>query len=454
MSQSNQMKRGSSNRSIRESLPARRGADNGALHHLVARTEYLLAGRVAYAVGLACVLAASIARGQPGPAIGQGEVTANAVYVRSGPSTNHYTICKLNAGDRVTLLSRRGEWYEILPPPGSFSLISGEYVDEGGGKDGVVNGNNVRVRAGSSLNKNKYTVQTMLSKGAQVEILGAEPDGFLRITPPPGATLWISAQFVEPVPDELLQLQSQTDSAVPIAASSEADVAPSTGALEAGDKPVETTDAPADETARSPFAALPVSEQRRQLEQLDEDTRQELAKPVTQRRFTQLLERYQAIAEQKEDRIAARYAQLRCKEINRMMGLADSVKRLRELDAQTEAKRRDFLSMRMRLPRLTLPLPDGLDVQGELRESVLYPPERDPQRYRLIDPDDPSGRTLGYVEIPSDSTIDVKAYLGRYVGVRALGTRLQTGGVDPIPIYVASELVLVAPERSVTADSP
>ena len=68
--------------------------------------------------------------GLPGrPVIGQGEVTTNDLYVRSGPSLNHYTIAKLNAGDRVNIVGESGDWVEILPPPGTFSLISADYVD-------------------------------------------------------------------------------------------------------------------------------------------------------------------------------------------------------------------------------------------------------------------------------------------------------------------------------------
>jgi hypothetical protein len=124
---------------------------------------------------------------------------------------------------------------------------------------------------------------------------------------------------------------------------------------------------------------------------------------------------------------------------------------MRQLGERTETKRREFLGKRMRLPKMSPPVPDGLDAQGELRESALYPPERNPRRYRLIDPREPTGRTIGYVEIPADSTIDAGKYLGRYVGVRASTARLQAGGVDPIPIYVASELVLVAPTTDAAA---
>ena len=36
-------------------------------------------------------------------------------------------------------------------------------------------------------------------------------------------------------------------------------------------------------------------------------------------------------------------------------------------------------------------------------------------------------------------------YLGRYVCVRAAEKRLLAGGVNPVPIYVVSELVILEP---------
>jgi len=123
----------------------------------------------------------------PRPVIATGEVVGDDVYVRSGPSMNHYTVCKLDAGQRVAILGERGAWYEIIPPEGVSSLISGEYVDSPDGKTGVVNGNNVRVRAGSLLNGSKYTVQTMLSRGADVTIVGKDPRRVLADHPPFGS---------------------------------------------------------------------------------------------------------------------------------------------------------------------------------------------------------------------------------------------------------------------------
>ena len=73
----------------------------------------------------------------------------------------------------------------------------------------------------------------------------------------------------------------------------------------------------------------------------------------------------------------------------------------------------------------------------------MYPGGGLPRGYRLVDTAAPTERTIGYVDIPADAEMDVSALLGRYVGVRASQKRLLAGGVNPIPIFLAKELVLL-----------
>ncbi|MFQ5495759.1 MAG: SH3 domain-containing protein, partial [Phycisphaerae bacterium] len=56
--------------------------------------------------------------------IGRAEVTAADVYVRSGPSANHYPVDKVKAGARVTVVGQMGDWLEILPIDTAYSFIS------------------------------------------------------------------------------------------------------------------------------------------------------------------------------------------------------------------------------------------------------------------------------------------------------------------------------------------
>ena len=369
--------------------------------------------------------------------MGLGEVTANDVYVRSGDSLNHYTICKLKAGDHVTVLGERGEWYEILPPEGTFSLISGDFVDTTDNQTGTVNGDNVRVRAGSLLNENKYTVQTLLTKGTSLTIMGRNPDGFVRIKPPSGATLWVNRGFVQLRTDGAASKPSdETGGASPSQSDAGSTVAPA----------VASSAAESAKKLAAPMTNPASTTWRRQLEEIDVAARAELAKPVSERRFDPFVARYQPIAEQTEDDFARQYAMARIEQVQSMAALTDAVERVRKLDDKADTKRRESLAARATIPEFVPALrPTGIEVQGELRVSALYPPGSPVLRYRLIDPTGQSDRTIGYVEIPPDSELKADEYLGRFVGVRASAQRVQTGGVNPIPIYIARELVLLEP---------
>ncbi len=409
------------------------------------RATILRRNSLMYAAGLTAIIVASPTRAQePGnrPVLRQAEVNANDVYVRSGDSTNHYTVCKLAAGAKVAVLSQRGDWVEILPPDGTFSLISGDYVDTSDDKTGVVSGSNVRVRAGSSLNESKYTVQTMLSRGAPVTILGRNPDGFLRIRPPVGATLWVHADFLAEAPGSMIP--GQPPASAPASSAT-------TKGIEGDEDPAKINRRPL--PLASPVGTIPgtdtaaldlaVSTWRQELEELDAAGNAEMEKIPGDRDFAPLLSRYKTVMDQDDDDYAKRYAEIRHAQIENIHSLATAVATVRAMGAKADAQRREFMDKRASLPRIAPSIPSGLTAQGELRMSALYPPGSTVRRYRLIDPSASFERTIGYVEIPSGQALDVNGFIGRYVGVRASETRLQKGGVDPIPIYIAQELVLL-----------
>lgn len=414
--------------------------------------------------------------GKPSPAIG--EVTARDVYVRSGPSQNHYPVCKVQPGDRVSIVGEKSEWLEILPIPGTFSLLSGEFVDTVDHKEGVVNGDNVRVRAGSLLTDDRYQVQAQLKKGDRVRILGRNDDGFLRIEPPAGVTLWVNAAYVERVSEARLHLESAggepaSDAVESRVADRHATVpsAPDRN-LAAGPSPLVSQQpklashsasastegtgrrvarpaltAVADESSPevpSPLSTLPPTEHRRALADLDRAAESEVAKPVGARNLEPLIEQYRRVASQQDDELAQRYAEARISQLSQMAELAATVRRMTELTESTEVQRRKMMEERADVSFNVLPpVLSGYDAQGELRTSALYPPGSIPRRFRLVDSS--AARTTAYVELPADSPIQVEAYLGRFVGVKALEKRIQTGGVNPIPVYIVREITPLEP---------
>lgn len=412
------------------------------LNHLVVRVGL-------WTIAVAALVVSATANAQnheTRPVTGEGEVTANDVYVRSGDSLNHYTISKLKAGDRVSVVGERGEWYEILPPEGTFSLVSGDFIDTADQQSGVINGDNVRVRAGSLLNENKYTVQTLLAKGTSVSILGRNPDGFVRIKPPTGATLWVNRSYVQLRTGGTTPPVRENVGASPSQADAVGEVAPA----------VAVSAAESAKRLAAPMTGPASTTWRRQLEEIDVAARAELAKPVPERNFDPFLARYQPIADQAEDEFAHQYALARIEQVKNLADLTSAVVRVRKLDDVAETKQREFLAARGMIPEyVPTRSPTGIEIQGELRVSALYPAGSPVQRFRLIDPTSGWDRTIGYVEIPPDSGLNAESFLGRYVGVRASAQRVQTGGVNPVPIFIARELILLEPPQTAgKTDSP
>lgn len=131
-----------------------------------------------------------------------GTVNAVDVYVRSGPGSA-YACTKISSPTKVTVVDRDHDWLKILPPPGTFSIVSKQFltVDEAN-QIGTVNADNVFVRPAGDLKSGEkvadYTaIQGMLNKGARVKVIGQGSD-FYKIVPPAGAGFWIADRYVTP----------------------------------------------------------------------------------------------------------------------------------------------------------------------------------------------------------------------------------------------------------------
>ncbi|MGH7213278.1 MAG: hypothetical protein ACREIT_00645 [Tepidisphaeraceae bacterium] len=128
-----------------------------------------------------------------------GVVNSNAVYVRSGPGENYYPTAKLDKGAPITVVGIKFEWLKIAPPQGSFCYVAKAYVEKfGDGTQGKATKPDLNVRAGSSLNAMKTTVQAKLNQGDTVTIVG-EQDEYFKIAPPEGAYLYVNKQYIDPV---------------------------------------------------------------------------------------------------------------------------------------------------------------------------------------------------------------------------------------------------------------
>ena len=105
-------------------------------------------------------------------------VTADDVYVRSGPGENYYPTDKLKAGTEVEVYRHDpGGWFAIRPPKDSFSWVSSRHLQLDGNHLATVTDEHVAARVGSRMSDTRDVIQVRLHKGEAVEVLEPRRNG-------------------------------------------------------------------------------------------------------------------------------------------------------------------------------------------------------------------------------------------------------------------------------------
>ena len=318
-------------------------------------------------------------------------ITADDVYIRSGPGTNFYDCGKFKKGDRVKVVARQFSWSRIVPPTGSFSWIAMQYVkiDAANSSVGTVTGDNVRVYAGSDFVKPLYstTLQDKLSTGDKVKLLGEQMDGYYKIAPPPAAYLWVSTNFTKPAPA----------TAQPAAAPSAVELAP--GAKEEPNAPV----------AVAPAVVTPQSALEKYRE-LKKQAEAERAKPVDQQDYSSIKKGLTEIAKDESAGSAARYAQFVLQQVE---GYELALVVGKEIQLQSEQLQKVRAGIqKARSTRLAEVEDLGrFAITGELQTYATL----GPGNYRIVDEE---GKMVCYA-LPSGSAAqrDLSDMIGHKVGL-------------------------------------
>ena len=132
-------------------------------------------------------------------------VTAEDVYVRSGPGQSYYPTDKLKVGQEVEVYRHDpGGWCAIRPVEGSFTWVSGRHLKPAEDNLAVVTDDGVAARVGSRFSDIREVVQVRLQKGEVVEILDPPPRGagwgenaWFKIAPPSGEFRWVSSKYLD-----------------------------------------------------------------------------------------------------------------------------------------------------------------------------------------------------------------------------------------------------------------
>ncbi len=326
-------------------------------------------------------------------------ITSDNVNIRSGPGTNYYSCGKLNKDEEIKVVGSQFSWSQIVPPPGSFSWISKQYVsiDPNNPAAGTVTDDSVRVYAGSEELKPMHstTLQLKLNRGEKVALMGVEQDDYYKIAPPSGAYLWVFNEYVEPI-----------EAVGAVAAIVEPDTEPNV-------KPVGSVAATT--TAKVVLAPSSVEvEKLKEYYALKKQVDAERANPIGEQNYTDAKKALGDIAANKEAGKAGRYSEFAIKQIERYE-LAQAISKELELQ-NTQIQQIQEGIDKARQARLA----DVADLGrfaaiGQLQISNIYGSEPERKHYRIIDE---SGKTICYA-LPSGaaSGLDLSKFVGLKVGL-------------------------------------
>jgi uncharacterized protein YgiM (DUF1202 family) len=318
------------------------------------------------------------------------EVTGTDVYIRSGPGTNYYRCGKINAPDRVEVVGSEYGWSKIMPPSGSFSWISKQYValDANNPGQGLVTGDNVRVRAGSEFVEpiHSTSLQTTLNKGAKVTLLGEEKDDYYKIAPPQDAYLWVSTEYLRNV-----------------------------GSAE---KMSTGTTAAAEANSTEPnFVPQKMSVEQEKLKEYRQLTRQislERAKPVTEQDWSQIKVALAGIADNNDAGRAARYARLQLENVKGYELARQAGQELKQQQSELTQTREQIEKARAE-QMAAIPDVGKFAIIGKLRPSLLYARSSKDYRYLVVND---NNRIIAYaLPASSEANVDLSQFYGKKVGL-------------------------------------
>jgi uncharacterized protein YgiM (DUF1202 family) len=429
-------------------------------------------------VGLSVVVAPIVCFGQAAgqdevaPAVETGKqpvpcvVNADAVVVRSGPGENYYPTMKLDKGAKVTVVGHKFGWLKVIPPEGSFSYIGKAFVARNGdGTTGKLTNNDVRVRAGSSLNEMVSIVQSQLSTGTEVQIIG-EKNEFFLIKPPAGAFLYISEKYLDPIPQAAQdQVAKKTDGAggatQPPTDNTTTAQPPVENAGNTGTTPETVAGGPATQPAATgeqvAGGGAPTTQPGQltadaQFDALEAEFKAMSEKPIEEQNIAELKGSYEKlIAGAELPESMKRIADVRVKMLNIRSEAKEQYVAMQKQQAEQAQKaqaakaEREELQEQIKKTDVTVYAAVGTLQPSSLQigAGVLY---------RLTDP--ASGRTVVYVR--TDDGTKYGAFIGKFIGVKgevttesALSMKVvvptDAKEVDPNTLYRTAAAQIVPP---------
>ncbi len=337
-------------------------------------------------------------------------VTADDVYVRSGPGKTYYPTDKLRSGQTVDVYRHDpGGWCAIRPPKGSFTWVSTRYLKATGNGLAQVAKPRVAARVGSRFSSIRDVIQVRLHQDEMVELLdtpgGRTDPPWARIAPPSGEFRWIHGEHLDPeYPIDGVRKRSTSDEPPP----------------RVTDKPIGSGSEGDDGSSRSgrrnsPRQPLSAEQYQQRLDDLDLELSLMVAEEATVWEFDELALEAEHLIAQAETALGRGRARMLLGKIERFENIKQRYDAVNQVVAQTERRDRRLAALS---PNRDSPSrvasSDRFDGRGRL--TRVRSPKRGAPRYALVDS---RGKVTCYVT-PSPG-MSLRHYEQRTVGVN--GTR-------------------------------
>ena len=384
-----------------------------------------------------------------------GQVTADRVYVRSGPGAAYYEMGQLTKGDTVEVVGSRLNWYQILPPNGSFCMVAKDLVEtDASNSTATVKGDYVNVRAGTALSKVREpsAVLCVVRKGTKLTILGAT-DKYYEVAPPDKAYVYVSPQFVRKDTTSEYKVPNLKYPAGITGPSRDTVTAPTTLPTVSPTATVEISppgEAPAPGVTETTAATEPKTvvvapqpsptfnaDAYQQFADLNKRYQAELQKPLAERSYDSLIADYKSLAA--GSNIPNSVAQGTQVRINSLEKLAAIQRLAKDNTASSDALAAQQKALQEQYSQAEKAIADYEQTGPYLAQGRLLTSNAVEGKYALVNP--ASGRVVAYVNPQSE--IDISSLLGKYIGVR--GSTHQSANSDLTIIEVKNATLLPDP---------
>jgi hypothetical protein len=259
-------------------------------------------------------------------------------------------------------------------------------------------------------------MQVKLDKGEKVKLLGEEKEGYCKISPPDGAYLWVSNQYIKPLgslmppPQPMPMLPATSTPAAP-----PGPAAPFPTATEASAAKSQPKASSPNEPTIPPPAPLSADAQKvKELDALKAKVDAEKAKPIEQQNFSELKKQVSVLANDKQSVRLARLAQNLLKNIERFelaQEVAKAAKIQEEQFGQIQQRIENAKNEKLsQLEDLSI-----FAVIGQLKETTLFSATPGAKYFRVFDSE---GKTMCYA-YPAGAAVsmDLSKFIDKKVGL-------------------------------------